>query len=186
MFFWFIPQSPDLTKREDQLLKWSHICLSIVPLSSGSYKLTRPPLPGGSLSLRGGILGVRFASRDHSNGRSSSRPGYLYPNMRQRIKSNFCYYFLQHSKHDELATVQSFLIPLTSNREQSGTHGRDSKVIYRSLSLGSRTGHTDDYTGYMPHHRYLIQFMETKVKQRLMIRANYKPISAFVGWEHLL
>lgn len=101
----FIPQSPGSIKREDQLLRWSQICLSIVPLSSGSYNLTRPPLPRSSLSLRGGILGVQFASGDHSNGRNSSSPGYLYPNMRQRIKSNFCEYVLQDPNHDELATV---------------------------------------------------------------------------------
>ena len=32
-----------------------------------------------SLSLRGGIQSVHFTSRNHSNGRSSSKPGYLYP-----------------------------------------------------------------------------------------------------------
>lgn len=53
----FIPQSPGSVKRERQLLRWSQICLSIVPLSSGSYNLTRPLLPQCSLSLRGGISG---------------------------------------------------------------------------------------------------------------------------------
>lgn len=46
--------------------KWSPISLPIVPLLSGSYSCTCPPLPWWSLSLRGDILGAQFTSRDHS------------------------------------------------------------------------------------------------------------------------
>lgn len=45
-------------------------------------------------------LDVQFTGRDHSNGRDSNKPGYLYPNMVQRRKNNFCYYVPQDQNHE--------------------------------------------------------------------------------------
>lgn len=69
--------------------KWSQICLPIVPLFPNSYNLMHPTLLQWFLSHRGGILSVQFISRDHSNSRDSTRPRYLYLNMRLKI---ICYY----------------------------------------------------------------------------------------------
>lgn len=70
------------------------MCPSYLALKPASPVIVPEPLRG--------ILGIQFTSREHSNSRGSSRPGDLYPNMRQRIESNFCYCVPQDPNHDEL------------------------------------------------------------------------------------